>query len=98
MKSTRAPGKRSVRRTHRLSMQKPAVRWQDALPCGNGALGALVYGNVAHETIVLNHERLWYGSATMPLPDISAHLPRLRHLLDQDRYEEANVLFPSLLK
>lgn len=37
-------------------MRYPATRWQDALPTGSGVVGALVYGNIQYETILLNHD------------------------------------------
>ena len=36
--------------------------WENALPIGNGRLGAMIYGNVAEETIQLNEHTLWSGS------------------------------------
>ena len=37
----------------------PAVKWQDALPSGNGNIGALVFGMIRDEQIILNHDRLY---------------------------------------
>ena len=88
----------SSARSHRFAMAKPAVRWQDALPSGNGTMGALVYGNIEEDTIVINHEALWYGGLTKPPPDLSVHLPELRALLDAGQYEEANRFFPDLMR
>lgn len=85
-------------RKHVMKMAKPAVRWQDALPSGNGTLGALVYGNIQEDTILVNHEALWYGAKTKELPDLSVHLPELRALLDAGRYAEANRLYPGLMR
>ena len=68
---------------------QPAARWQDALPSGNGTVGALVYGHIRHELILLNHEALWFRSPRPALPDISAHLPALRRLLAEGQYREA---------
>ena len=36
--------------------------WENALPIGNGRLGAMVYGNVDTETMQLNEHTLWSGS------------------------------------
>jgi len=41
--------------------QKPAVDWNEALPVGNGRLGAMVFGDIVHERIQLNEESLWAG-------------------------------------
>lgn len=42
--------------------QPSGTTWENALPIGNGRLGAMVYGNVATETIQLNEHTLWSGS------------------------------------
>ena len=68
----------------------PASTWRDALPCGNGRLGALLYGRVAQERILLNHERLYTDGKTLPLPDTSGEVPTIRRLLGEGRYLEAN--------
>lgn len=68
----------------------PANTWRDALPCGNGRLGALLFGRVAQERILLNHERLYTGGKTPPLPDTAAELGEIRSLLEQGKYLDAN--------
>ncbi|MFK7697656.1 glycosyl hydrolase family 95 catalytic domain-containing protein [Paenibacillus sp. HJGM_3] len=85
-------------RSHRMSVAQPAVRWQDALPSGNGTLGALVYGNIEEDTVLINHEALWYGGTTKELPNLSLHLKELRELLAAGKYTEANQLYPNKLK
>lgn len=85
-------------RKHEMTMRKPAAKWQDALPSGNGSMGAMVYGSIQEETILLNHEALWFGSITKELPDLAPHLPRLRKLLAEGKYLEANRFYPELLK
>jgi len=42
-----------------MVLRSPAIRWHDGLPSGNGSLGALVFGNILRETVVLNHEELF---------------------------------------
>jgi len=37
------------------SLNQPATRWEDAIPTGNGPLGALVFGHVVQDWVVLNH-------------------------------------------
>lgn len=51
-----------------LHFRQPATRWEDALPTGNGTIGALVYGNIVNELVVLNHERLWYPAPRLDSP------------------------------
>ena len=40
---------------------KPAVHWEEALPLGNGRLGAMVFGDTVHERLALNEDTLWSG-------------------------------------
>jgi alpha-L-fucosidase 2 len=80
-------------------MLTPARDWREAMPCGNGRLTALVYGNISPETILFNHEALWYEGRTSPLPDISANLTEVRRLLSKGDFKSANELYAgNLLK
>ncbi|MGE4490270.1 MAG: glycoside hydrolase N-terminal domain-containing protein, partial [Kiritimatiellales bacterium] len=79
-----------------LNLETPAKSWRDALPCGNGVLGALVYGRIAKERILLNHEALWSKGNTPPVPEISSRLPELRQMLFAGQFAEADRFFPSL--
>ena len=45
-----------------LWYNQPAKVWEEALPVGNGRLGAMVFGNPFHETIQVNEESLWSGA------------------------------------
>ena len=67
----------------KLWYRKPAGRdWNSALPLGSGKLGAMVFGNLAHERIQLNEDSLWYGSPRdRQNPDALECLPRIRRLL-----------------
>lgn len=53
-----------------LTMKYPASwhgnMWREAIPVGNGAIGALVYGGAYKEIIAINHTELWYGAQTPP--------------------------------
>lgn len=44
-----------------LRYDAPAERWNDAMPLGNGRLGAMVYGQTGIDRISLNEDSLWYG-------------------------------------
>ena len=44
-----------------LFYTSPASAWTQALPIGNGTLGAMIYGGVKRETLALNHDELWTG-------------------------------------
>jgi len=74
---------------HGMTIRQPATRWQDALPCGNGSIGALVYGNIRNETVVLNHEALFLRREKPSIPDVSEFLPELRSLIEQGQYQRA---------
>ena len=51
----------SANQSHKLWYTQPAAVWEEALPLGNGRLGAMVYGNPAHDTIQLNENTFWAG-------------------------------------
>jgi len=72
-----------------MSSRQPATRWQDALPSGNGTIGALVYGNIRHELVLLNHEALWFRTEKPPIRSVSEHLRELREMLSEGRWREA---------
>ena len=67
-----------------------AVNWEHALVTGNGRQGALCWGTPAAVRLTVSHERLFLPlRAPLPAPDTATILPRLRELLDQQRYAEA---------
>ncbi|MBO5188053.1 MAG: glycoside hydrolase family 95 protein [Alistipes sp.] len=76
-----------------LYYEQPAERWVEALPLGNGRLGAMVYGGINHEELQLNEETVWGGS---PHNNVNPHhaeaLDSIRQLLFANRNEEAQAL------
>ena len=75
----------------RMTMRQPALRWQDALPAGNGMVGAMMHGRICDEQVLLNHEALWYRGAEKPrTADLADLLPELRDLLAKGEYREAH--------
>ncbi|OXM85406.1 glycosyl hydrolase family 95 catalytic domain-containing protein [Paenibacillus rigui] len=72
--------------------------WREALPSGNGKIGAAVYGHVREETVLLTHEDLWSGGLTLELPDISKKLPEARGLLLAGDAVQANRILPNTLE
>ncbi|WP_247237622.1 glycosyl hydrolase family 95 catalytic domain-containing protein [Telluribacter sp. SYSU D00476] len=67
--------------------------WENALPIGNGRQGAMVYGNVARETIQLNEHTVWSGSPNRnDNPDALAALPEVRKLIFDGKQKEAEQL------
>ena len=72
---------------------QPAERWTEALPVGNGRLGAMVFGGAAGERIQLNEESVWSGGPyDADNPESAAHLQELRDLLFQGKHGEAEAL------
>ncbi len=62
--------------------EKPAPKWDEAYPVGNGRLGAMVYGRTGNELIQFNEESLWSGKARdTNNPDALKYLPEVRRLL-----------------
>ncbi|RYZ92109.1 MAG: glycoside hydrolase family 95 protein, partial [Sphingobacteriaceae bacterium] len=78
----------------KLWYNKPAGdSWTDALPIGNGRLGAMVYGNTEQEIIKLNETTVWSGSPSdNNNPDALQALPGVRKLLFEGKYKEAQNL------
>lgn len=71
----------------------PADRWTSASPMGNGRLGALLFGGVSREKIVLNEQSLWAGSQiNNNNPETLKQLPEIRRLLFEGRNSEAMTL------
>lgn len=71
----------------------PAEKFTQSLPLGNGRLGAMVFGGVGEERIVLNESSLWSGSAQdADKPDAAQHLPEIRRLLLEGKNAEAERL------
>ncbi len=74
-----------------LWYQQPAKEWNEALPLGNGRLGAMVFGSVAKERLVLNEESLWAGAPLDVYPDdFSRHLEKVQQLILDGRIDEAH--------
>ncbi len=73
-----------------LWYRQPAPRWIEALPLGNGQLGAMVFGAVGRERIQLNDDTLWAGRAMdRHNPEALKALPEVRRLLFAEKHEEA---------
>ena len=71
----------------------PAQEWEEALPIGNGRLGAMVYGGVSEETIQFNEETLWTGQPRdYAQPGAHKVLDQLRQLLWEGKQQEAHEL------
>ncbi|HLV79006.1 MAG TPA: glycoside hydrolase family 95 protein [Chthonomonadaceae bacterium] len=76
-----------------LWYQQPARDWIEALPLGNGRLGAMVFGRVCHERLQLNENTLWDGHRQDTThPDALRYLPEVRRLLFAGRNAEAEAI------
>ncbi|HAX92593.1 MAG TPA: hypothetical protein DCY25_01375 [Bacteroidales bacterium] len=66
----------------KIWFNKPASSWNEALPVGNGSLGAMVFGGTARERLQLNEESVWTGAPRWDAnPEARRNLPAVRQLL-----------------
>jgi len=76
----------------------PAKEWTEALPVGNGRLGAMVFGNTSVERIQVNEESLWGGSKiNNNNPKALAFLPEIREKILSGEIQEAKILADQYL-
>ena len=76
--------------TNVLWYRQEAQSWNEALPLGNGRLGAMVYGGALHEKISLNEDTLWSGYPTYyTRPGAAESYRKARQLAKDGRYVEA---------
>ena len=76
-----------------LWYRQPAEAWTEALPIGNGRLGAMIFGAIARERMQLNEDTLYAGGPYDPSnPDALTALPQVRALIAEGKYEEAQKL------
>ena len=76
-----------------LWYQQPANQWEEALPVGNGRLGAMVYGGLEKDRIQYNEETLWTGvPQEYHHPGAAANLNSIRQLLFDGKQKETENL------
>ncbi len=74
----------------KLWYEQPAKQWVEALPVGNGRLGAMVFGDPGNEVIQLNENTLWAGGPNRnDNPNAKEALPEVRKLIFEGKYKEA---------
>lgn len=78
---------------HSSWMESAAFDWRDASPLGNGTLGAMQFGGLAHERILFNHERYFGGASSPELPESSHLLAEVRRLLEAGDFGTANDVY-----
>lgn len=65
-----------------LWYRQPAAEWNEALPIGNGRLGAMIFGGIKEEYLQLNEDSIWYGGPRdRNNPDALRNLGEIRRLL-----------------
>ncbi|MBY5418355.1 glycosyl hydrolase family 95 catalytic domain-containing protein [Rhizobium leguminosarum] len=78
---------------HLLWYDTPAQLWTDALPLGNGRLGAMVFGDPLREHLQINEATFWAGGPYQPVNrDAFGHLETVRQLIFDCRYADAEAL------
>ena len=81
-----------------LWYKQPASSWTEALPIGNGRLGAMVYGDYTHENIQLNEESVWAGSKiNNNNPEAKNHLFEIQQAIFKGEFKKANELSQKYL-
>ncbi|WP_442794603.1 glycoside hydrolase family 95 protein [Pelobium manganitolerans] len=77
----------------KLWYDKPADNWNEALPIGNGRLGAMVFGQPAKEQLQLNEETIWAGEPGNNVPkNVYPQIEEIRKLLFAGKNKEAQEL------
>ena len=81
---------REAQARQRLWYDRPATYWEEALPLGNGRLGAMLYSGVEEEDILFNEDTLWSGyPKDAGIGEVVDHYHRARDLALQGKYAEA---------
>lgn len=81
-----------------LWYRQPAGEWEEALPIGNGRLGAMVFGRTDTEQLQVNEESMWYGGKVERInPDFKENLPLIRKYLDEGKIAEAERLMDKAM-
>lgn len=83
----------------KLWYAQPAAAWEEALPIGNGRLGAMIYGRPQKEELQLNEETIWAGEPGNNIkPETAKAIPLIRELLFEGKYQEAQQLADERVK
>ncbi|AEI43279.1 glycoside hydrolase family 95 protein [Paenibacillus mucilaginosus] len=90
---------RSQRERSVLWYEQPAGSWFEALPAGNGRLGAMVFGGTCRERIALNEDTLWSGEPRDTVrEDAHLHLDPARKLIFEGRHAEAEEIIEQYMQ
>ncbi len=73
---------------------RPADKWENAYPVGNGRLGAMVFGKTDEEQVQLNEDTYWSGGPYSTVVKGGARvLPEIQKLVFEGNYKMAHILF-----
>src|ERR1035438_1405879 len=76
-----------------LWRRQPATKWLEALPLGNGLLGAMVFGGICDERVAINAASFWSGRPNnYDDPEAGRYYAQLRDLVAAQRFQEAEKL------
>ena len=85
--------KRATIKEQSLWYNQPASTWEEALPIGNGRLGAMIFGHPFQECIQVNEESLWSGAPiNSNNPKAIQNLDKIRELILNHQYQAAKKL------
>lgn len=90
-----AQNSKSIKQDLKLWYNSPAKEWVEALPVGNGKIGAMIFGGVDEELLQINESTLWSGGPvkTNVNPESKLYLPQIREaLLKEEDYTKAYQL------
>ncbi len=82
----------------KLWYERPAQAWTEALPIGNGRLGAMAFGGVETERLQLNEDTLWSGAPRdWNNPQAKEVLPEVRRLVAEGKFVEADTVCKQMM-
>jgi alpha-L-fucosidase 2 len=83
----------SIAQNLKLWYKQPAIKWTEALPIGNGRIGAMIFGGVENDRIQFNEETLWNGGQReYSRPGAYKYLDSIRQLIFAGKQKEAEAL------
>lgn len=89
------------KKNNTLKFRRPASlwgsMWKEALPTGNGLIGASVLGGAGFDSILINHHDLWWQGHTGVLPDISDKIKSVKTAINNGNYADAEKVLPKAL-
>ena len=79
--------------TNKITFNTPSKDWNEALPVGNGRMGAMVYGGIYTDVLQMNNDSIWYGKPKNRVnPSAKEKLSEIRKLIDEGKISEAEDL------